>query len=185
MSSGYSSFLPRRTALNCHPVRRRPALVGAGRRPGRHLQTHREAGTDAGGPGGGLLCELHADAELHAGAEPAPADDHRPGDADRRTDRVHPARTDRRGVRRHRHRAQPAPRRQHHRPRLGRQDDGHLRAAFDFAPDPLRADVRTQLATLEEIDSVLAGHGNRILNFNDFKASGLSIAARCMPYTTR
>jgi hypothetical protein len=60
-----------------------------------------------------------------------------------------------------------------------------LRTIEQVSPPTLKADAQTQLSTLQEIDSVLSGAGNRTIYFEDFKASGLRIGARCMPYATK
>lgn len=55
----------------------------------------------------------------------------------------------------------------------------------DVAPAELKPDIETQLLTLRDIDAIFHGAPNRTLAFDDFKASGLRIAARCAPYATK
>lgn len=50
------------------------------------------------------------------------------------------------------------------------------------APANLRPDIGSQLATLKELKAIHEGAPNKVMDYREFRASGLRLTAACAPY---
>lgn len=57
-----------------------------------------------------------------------------------------------------------------------------IESARDSAGDELAPYIEAQLPPLEALESAMSGEGNRTINFEEFKASGLELITQCGPY---